>query len=156
MKKTVITFYLLVTYLSLHSQSSYGNMKMASGFIMLIIYVAIIIALFFALRQVVLWYFKINKRVELLTEIKQLLLDIKRNTSDIPIETLSKSDEKINTEKDNDLTTQKEKFSKEPEFYKTITIKHKKGREETVSIKQWERIKAKYGEENYTIISFNQ
>jgi hypothetical protein len=40
------------------------------GILMFIIYATIVIGLFLLLRSIVLWYFKINKHIELLEDIK--------------------------------------------------------------------------------------
>ena len=107
----------------------------------ILIAVIVLVLVFLLLREVNCWYWKINKRIELM----QVQNDLLRNI-------LSESKPQVFS--NNEKTNQKpQEDNVKTHKSNTITFRHKITKNvETVDLDYWEKMKKMYGEDNYEII----
>ena len=112
----------------------------------IIIALLIAIVLFLLLREVNCWYFKINKRIELMEETNELLrLLIPTSKSEIIKNNISAEIPVAVDENVSELEA------------KSITIKNKStGNLQTLSLNNWAKLKSDYDESNFEIIRYNK
>ena len=107
----------------------------------ILITIVVLVLVFLLLREVNCWYWKINKRIELMevqNDLLRSLLSEKRSSLK------SDNDKPIQNPQENSLKTYKSN---------TVTFRHKITKNvETVDLDYWEKMKKIYGEDNYDVI----
>ena len=111
----------------------------------ILIAVIVLVLVFLLLREVNCWYWKINKRIELM----QVQNDLLRNLlSENKSQGVSNKEKTIQKPQEDDVKTYKSN---------TITFRHKITKNvETVDLDYWEKMKKMYGEDNYEIIEIHK
>ena len=131
------------------------------GFAGLVIGVVVFVAIVLIIRLFGAWMLRIDEVIkyqkDILKELKTINSKNDKFASNQVIKTKNKrevKEKKDKTSKIEEEEIKQEKSIELPKNYNSVTIKHIHGGEETVSRKQWEKIKMKFGEENYIVLDF--
>jgi hypothetical protein len=111
----------------------------------IIIVIIVLVLVFLLLREVNCWYWKINKRIELMEDQNNLLRSL---LSDSNPQGKTDTDKVIQKPQEDNIKTYKSN---------TVTYRHKvTNNVETVDLEYWEKMKKMYGEENYELIEIHK
>ncbi|MEI6695530.1 MAG: hypothetical protein WCO13_05635 [Bacteroidota bacterium] len=117
--------------------------------------IIVLVIIFFLMREVNCWYWKINQRISLMEEQNELLKKFLLISDQSSINKNRKGNNELKNKEDNEILADIDDEIVSEAEAKRITIMNKANKiVQTVDIEYWEKMKKMYTEENFEILKY--